>query len=324
MKRPLVSIIVPVYNAELTLERCIDSILNQSYQEIECILINDGSSDSSYDLCESYNNQDKRVKVFHQNNQGVSVARNVGLDHANGEYIMFVDCDDEIENDYINTYVSAISNKKDTVVIGGFKKIEGNKCFDYKPQLRGVYGSNIWDSICIDPQLFGYICSKIFPINLIRENNILFRTDMYSQEDLDFCLSVYRYCTSFIFIDNTGYKYYFNGGKRIPPIWNYVENQLKLNHTALEIANVSEEAKQAIESRICLLIYTYLYNQKNRVEFNQAIRKMESVVGLKEYLESITVKDRKSRYTYYYKKGYYSRIFNMIRLRKWIKKAVKK
>jgi glycosyltransferase involved in cell wall biosynthesis len=103
MNRPLISVIVPIYNVEQWLPRCIDSILAQTYQNIELILLNDGSSDGSGKICDEYVLKDKRVRVIHKENEGVSVARNVAVDQAKGEYIAFVDSDDYITNDYIET-----------------------------------------------------------------------------------------------------------------------------------------------------------------------------------------------------------------------------
>ena len=93
----IISIIVPVYNAEKYLSRCIDSILRQTFADFELILVNDGSSDKSKEICEKYLESDPRIKLINQENSGVSAARNTGLDNASGEYIGFVDSDDFIE-----------------------------------------------------------------------------------------------------------------------------------------------------------------------------------------------------------------------------------
>ena len=99
MENKLVSVIVPVFNREKEIDRCVKSILNQTYENIELILVDDGSADSSLAICESYSEKDQRVRVFHQENNGVSSARNCGIHKAKGEYLTFVDSDDYIASD---------------------------------------------------------------------------------------------------------------------------------------------------------------------------------------------------------------------------------
>ena len=104
----LVSIIVPVYNAQRTLKRCIVSILNQTYPHIELVLINDGSKDKSGIICDEYARKDSRVKVIHKENGGVSSARNLGMDNATGKYFLFVDSDDWISRDAVQIHINAM------------------------------------------------------------------------------------------------------------------------------------------------------------------------------------------------------------------------
>ena len=110
MKSAKFSIIIPVYNAEKYLPHCMNSLLEQSYSDFEILLINDGSTDQSGRLCDEYVKHDERVKAFHFPNQGAGCARNVGLDHASGEYILFVDADDWLENNALLTYIKSIGS----------------------------------------------------------------------------------------------------------------------------------------------------------------------------------------------------------------------
>lgn len=105
MYQPTISIIIPVYNAEQYLNRCIDSVLSQSYQFKELILVDDGSQDKSGTICDAYAMNDNRIKVFHNSNKGASAARNFGLNKATGEYISFLDSDDWIEPDYYKDFL---------------------------------------------------------------------------------------------------------------------------------------------------------------------------------------------------------------------------
>lgn len=119
MNYPLISVIVPVYNVQDYLDKCIESLVNQSYKNMEIILIDDGSSDNSPLICSEWADKDKRIKLFHQENQGVSSARNYGISEAKGEYAAFVDSDDWLDYDTLEiTADTAISNNADIVCFG--------------------------------------------------------------------------------------------------------------------------------------------------------------------------------------------------------------
>ena len=124
---PNVSIIVPVYNAENTIQRCVDSILDQQYTDFELLLVDDGSQDGSGAICDAYAAQDARVRVFHQKNAGVSAARNHALDHAQGVYLQFLDSDDWITPDATRSLVRAAENHRCDLVIADFYRVVGER-----------------------------------------------------------------------------------------------------------------------------------------------------------------------------------------------------
>lgn len=123
MREPLCSIIVPIYNVEALLPRCIDSLIGQQYQNIEIILVNDGSTDSSEAICREYLNRDSRIKLINKENGGLSSARNAGLKLSKGEYIFFVDSDDYVTSDFCSVGVDGFLNHNADVVIFGFNNI---------------------------------------------------------------------------------------------------------------------------------------------------------------------------------------------------------
>lgn len=114
-----ISVIVPVYNVENYIEKCIESILSQTYTDFELLLINDGSSDKSGSICDTYANKDERIRVFHKKNEGVSIARNFGIKHSLGEWVCFVDSDDWVENLYLEKFVENKELDEDTMVSQG-------------------------------------------------------------------------------------------------------------------------------------------------------------------------------------------------------------
>lgn len=120
MNKPLISIIVPVYNVETYLDQCIHSVLNQTYSNWELLLINDGSTDSSGSMCDDYARRDGRIRVIHMKNRGVSEARNTGLTLSKGEYITFLDSDDGIREDFLETCLTTAIQHEVDIVIGHF------------------------------------------------------------------------------------------------------------------------------------------------------------------------------------------------------------
>lgn len=124
---PLVSIIVPVYNAEKTLERCVDSVLHQEYKNLELILINDGSTDSSGALCRAFVDDDPRVRLIDKANSGVSDSRNQGIDAAQGEYIQFLDSDDWITPDATRLMAGCAQRSGCDLVVADFYRVVGDK-----------------------------------------------------------------------------------------------------------------------------------------------------------------------------------------------------
>lgn len=124
MDHPQISVIIPVYKAEKFLHRCLDSILAQTYSNWELLLVNDGSPDNSGAICEEYAAKDARIKVFHKENGGVSAARNTALERAKGVFVTFVDSDDWIDKDCLNTCINNMINNELDLVQFGLRKIK--------------------------------------------------------------------------------------------------------------------------------------------------------------------------------------------------------
>lgn len=152
---PKITIIVPIYNNAKFLNRCLKSIINQSYDDLEVLLIDDGSTDNSLAICEKYKKQDKRVRVLYQNHQGVSAARNKGIDNATGDYLCFVDSDDRLATDYCK-HMMQLSLIYQADIMIGFFGIWGAQDHQYyvsfglQPydfSLDGVYSSRQWLSV---------------------------------------------------------------------------------------------------------------------------------------------------------------------------------
>lgn len=205
----MISIIVPVYNAEQYLHRCIDSILAQSYTDFELLLIDDGSKDASGDICDEYAAKDTRVRVFHKENGGVSSARNLGLDNAQGEYITFCDADDHVSEDWLAAYSEAIASNVD-LAIQGYYAIDGNNTVE--KQLQPHSGNSIEAkrqliTSLMSQGMYGYLWVKLFRRAIIEEHAIHFDTQSTFREDEQFFSEYLEYTSSFIYTERVGYYY---------------------------------------------------------------------------------------------------------------------
>lgn len=232
----LVSIIVPVYNAEQYLKRCINSLLNQKYKNIEVILINDGSNDNSGKTCDEFALQYKNVKVIHQKNAGPSFTRNRGIDVAKGEYIQFVDSDDYIEPDMTQKMVDSLSKNvelvicgyKSTFLVGGNNVFRNNRCpieGKYKFSEFMSHFSELFRNTLINP-----LWNKLYITNLIRKNNVRFKENIKIGEDLLFNLEYFKACDNVIVIDESLYNYLIISNNSLTNSFNkeYFRNQQML------------------------------------------------------------------------------------------------
>lgn len=205
MKNNLISVIIPVYNNEQYLSRCIDSVINQTYKNLEIILVDDGSTDNSGKICDEYALKDNRIKVIHKENGGVSSARNVGLDIAKGEYIGFVDSDDYIEKDmYEFLYNLILNNNVDISCCNKFDFNNNKYLPDRSFPKEGLLSLN---EILQDKAFGLHIVIKLFDKNLIK--NIRFNENLTIGEDLLFCFDIIKRSKKTIF-KNTAKYYYFN------------------------------------------------------------------------------------------------------------------
>lgn len=208
------SIIVPVYNVEKYLHRCLDSVLSQSFCDYELILVNDGSSDQSGKICDEYAARDERIRVFHKPNGGVSSARNVGLEHAKGEWIYFVDADDEVLAEGLQALVDGICDDVD-VVMGGLEKCEDNRKVVYEME-KGPEFLSRRDGILINYGAskvctgnWGWMTIRLFRNDIIRKHHLSFDPDVVYNEDELFVVRYLCSCSGKTHCINTSvYRYY--------------------------------------------------------------------------------------------------------------------
>ena len=210
MNNPTVSIIVPVYNVEQYLPRCIDSILTQTFTDFELLLIDDGSPDNSGKICDEYAERDTRIRVFHKENGGVSSARNVGIKHATGKYVIFVDSDDYVKTGYIENLLNdwqKLPNHNGIVMQSYYKGHDElwvrNKMVDFlaasKSELSGAVAQGLLR--------YSEPHSKMFCLKTILDNGILFPLNIKNGEDGIFIARYLRHIECALLSSKAGYYY---------------------------------------------------------------------------------------------------------------------
>lgn len=218
----MISIIIPVYNTEQYLRRCINSILDSSCGDFEIILVNDGSTDNSPAICEEYSRQDSRIKVIHQENRGVSSARNHGLDHCQGEWVVFVDSDDFISRDFLNLITRETYQNQDLLLFDFAKFIAGHVSADYPVHTVSFSGDNMLQlirRILVPRPLyadgsadFRSPCARAYKKSIIDRYSIRFSPSLTVGEDLLFNMEYQLRARSCIYTSVPVYFYDIHEG----------------------------------------------------------------------------------------------------------------
>ncbi len=231
------SIIIPVYNVEKYLDRCLNSVINQTYKNIEIIIINDGSTDNSKIICNSYKKKDKRIKYFEQKNSGVSIARNVGLENSTGDYVIFIDSDDYVEINAIDIINNHLENKTVDLMIFNYKKLIASTNEIYEIKYKNLDNFSL-EYIIHNEKLMirGYLWNKVFKKDSIIEK---FKSQHCYMEDLCFIQENINFFKSFeIIYDSPYYIYNVNDGS-IMNGTEFNEKRISALYTALYIINIT-------------------------------------------------------------------------------------
>lgn len=203
-----ISVIVPVYNSEKTLKKCLNSILNQTLKELEIILINDGSKDQSHKICKKYAEKDKRIVYINKKNEGCSIARNTAINIIKGKYITFVDSDDYLECEmYEEMYTIGEKNNSD-IVVTGFRILDAE--YNLVKMIRPITYFNKMDYLKKTNKCLNSPCNKLYKKELILENDIFFPLNTQMGEDLVFNVKSFYFAKQINVINKCYYNYYNN------------------------------------------------------------------------------------------------------------------
>ena len=302
MMNPLISVVIPVFNAEKYLKQCIDCVIAQTYDNYEIIIINDGSTDKSGEIIDFYTKKCDKIHSFLKQNGGVSSARNYGIDKASGDYICFVDADDIIEYNYLDILYNALQGKADCSV-GGFKYINVTKekeiiVLPLKDEIKNLndsildfldYEKNDWQR---------YLWNRLFKISTIKKNNLRFREDIFYKEDGLFLIDFLCHSNGLVGYANKIIYYYRqnfdsalgnlkkNFNKKV---FTNIESHLliidKLKKSNLPKATIDKEITHAFLS--CTWISDILKQSNNQNLYYSSILEIYSfrVLGIKRYLK---------------------------------------
>lgn len=295
-QKPLISIIVPVYNVEKYLNKCVDSILEQTFKDFELILVDDGSSDQSPDICDKYAAVNKNIKVFHQVNKGQAKARKVGLIAAKGEYVFFVDSDDWLEPDALEVACDcALKNDADIVTFDAYfnysyhrvpvKQPVKSGCFDKKGLIKHIYPKMIYSGRFFYFGIYAAMWNKIFRRSIVEPNMLNVDERIRIGED-----GVATFAT---FLDAN--KVCVLGGKYL---YNYRDNNLSMtrsyfekqfNNTVLLIDALRKINKQKnIYDLTKQIDYYFMYNIYSIFIEEFYYRYKKSLPARYKYLKEIT------------------------------------
>lgn len=259
MARPLVSIVLPVYNAQNHIARCLESICSQSWQELEIIVLNDGSKDQSLPVCDEFRARDKRILLVDKTNSGVSDTRNLGLKLASGTYVQFVDSDDYLDPDFTAQLVTAAEANHADLVIAPYKMVIpagaskpeqmldklqdeiGFMSVARPPEVReygflpaGVYDKDAFARRLMDKPasyFYGVLWNKLYRRDLLVQHEIQFTSEVKWAEDFVFNLQYIQYADTFVALDKAGYY--------------YVQNPQSICHTRINAATLVQNKLQS-------------------------------------------------------------------------------
>lgn len=319
-----VSIIVPIYQAEKYLAECLNSIIKQSYKNIEIILIEDGCFDKSGAICDEYVELDERVVVYHNKNHGVSYSRNYGIKKAKGKYILFIDSDDVIDKYYVENFIDAVTNYNCDIVVCGYEKIDiinNNKKKYLVNKHDGIFSGSLKDDYRLVEPFLLTPWGKLYKTETIKENNIFFPEDCNIAEDQIFNYQYLRLVKRYLFINKPMYKYFHRNvnslisNREIKNFFSEIKN-LKVKSKFLEYIGVTD-FKGIINGNIISLIGLYL--TKTTIKYDDFKR---YVLLLKEYIDFrySTSKIKTEIIMKCLDKNYIFLIYVLLHLRKLLKK----
>ena len=302
----MISVIMPAFNSEKTIKESINSVIKQTYEDWELIIVNDGSTDSTETICKEEENKDKRIKLINKNNEGVSVARNTAIKEAKGEYVCFLDSDDFMNENMLKEMLKKIQENNVEVV-------KCNNNFEYKFLQEKKYEKREINEYILPLLLQERVNGYIWTLMIRKEKIPLFNENISIYEDLDFYIKLFNNIQSFFFYNKNLYQYNNteNSLTKRNPIHNIKEmikadEQIKIDLN--ENNNYNDKYIKMIDTRVITNINNYIYlltlekKHQDTKEMINVLRKMEIVKNYDS--KYTTLKERIFNYSILHEKNF--------------------
>jgi len=309
-----VSIVVAAYNVEKFIERCLKSLVNQTIDDIEIIVVNDGSSDGTVSIIEEYNSNYTNIKLINQQNQGLSAARNTGIEYANSKYIAFIDGDDYVKETYVESMFKAIEQSNADLVICDFIKVWEDDEFNViKTKNYNVNGRNLKNNIMknfltLHDEPFVVAWNKLYRTSIIKNNKIYFENRAFF-EDVGF-LPRYLWFSSKIISLNEGLYYYVQRPGSITKTYNPIIEQSSRNTIKIirEFLNGKIEDRYLAAFEVRILLYMINYSLENNKMVEDLYKRIR---GSKSSIFYIPLKHKIA--VFLISTGQYNKVYNLLR-----------
>lgn len=309
----MISIIIPVYNSEKYIEKCIESVLRNTVQNYELILIDDGSSDHSGKICDTYALKDDRIRVFHGENQGVSAARNKGIDNAKGKYITFIDSDDYIGLFYLEKLYRGMEEKDVELTISTMDSAQ-NEMLGLTHTRKSFY-VNMLSQNAEDAQkylmlnkaflVYGPMC-KLYKRDIIKKEKIYFPRGIHYGEDVLFNMQYLKYCNNIAVVEGGEYKYRRENQNSLSQMYrpDMFETGIKINDSIRESfvyrGFLNAETEEYIAWRIFDDAYNAIlscWNIKCRMSLKEKYEKIKKIVNSNKMKDFFTIINDNTNYS---------------------------
>jgi glycosyltransferase involved in cell wall biosynthesis len=322
-----ISIIVPVYNSEEVISRCIESLINQTYTKIEIIIINDGSTDSSGDICDLYSKRDNRVKVIHKINEGVSIARNLGIKESTCEYIIFVDSDDYVSLNMCERLLKKIQGTNYDMVVGGYQRNftfnnHIKKVQKVSPNISSINSREEfklhWGNL-FSKSLFNAPWGKLYKSVYLKEHKVCFNEDLDCGEDLLFNLDVLGHIDKIGIVNEIVYFYISTENESLSNKYNEKKTtndkllyNVTINYLIKQEMLSSKNTVSQIYMRSCFRTFEQILYTNHKLPNKRTL--IKEILICRETLEAIDIKECRNMESFIYSLVLHSKSYLIISL----------